>query len=245
MRKLLAILALSLFTSCGVHWQISTHNYDPIYDGDIITSNSIQVGVSNSTFSPFRPTTTFGLYSNNWVQCRYHGFHDLWRFDARYNPFFCRPSQSFLWSSHWHNPWRPWMGNAHWGWYNNYWYSGWNNPYWPSYQPGWRVDTRPRVYINNGRRGSSNITRTPTVNRPTDNRGRSNITRSYSRPEINTNVHTSTRPTRTRSLTPVNNTRPIRVEQNTRSNYNNRPRTTRPINNSTNNGRTQIKKREN
>lgn len=168
--KIIAIASLFLLTGCGANWILTTQGYDAYstlaYKQSLRTTTSISTPNTSTAFTGIN-SWDFGLYSNTFTQCRYHGWHDLWHFDPTYNPFFCRPSQSFLWSSNY--SWRPFMGNVHWNyWGNSYWTDPWYNPWW---------NYRPRVYIN-GRRGSSSyVNRTPASNnRPSVevNRGRSN-----------------------------------------------------------------------
>jgi len=49
LKLLTAILSLILLTSCGASWQVSTLNYDPIYDDEnyIVVSDDVKIDTLN------------------------------------------------------------------------------------------------------------------------------------------------------------------------------------------------------
>ena len=54
MRKLLFILTLTILTSCGVNWHVSTYNYDPIYEDEnyIVVSDDVKVDTLKKSTVP-------------------------------------------------------------------------------------------------------------------------------------------------------------------------------------------------
>ena len=162
-----------------------------------------------------------------------------------------------------------WMGNVHWGYgWNSYYswnsYYGWNDWRWGMNNYAWQNRYRSNTAYVNGRRGSSIVSnRTPRTNsniQENVNRRRGNnntrTVRSYNNPRINPD-NNNIRPnnnTRNNNWKPrvpnnvnnrppvINNSRPVRVEQNTRTNYNTNRSTNVRSSNSRSNGSTQIKR---
>ena len=248
LNRLIIILSLLLLTSCGVHWQISTFNYDPIYEDEnyVLVSDDIKIDTLNEFQFRNRLRTDFQFrydfaqyalsqprsfdWNNRLLGTRYNwnnsywGYNYYWNRDQIWNDW-AWGFTPHRWSLFGYDRWgyNNWMGNVYYG----YGY-GWNLNYVPY---NWR-----RSNIN-GRRGSvSPRVRSTIRTRTTPNNVRPtrttipNNTRTIRTPRRNSNMNSPIR-TNTRS----NTTQPTIRNNNTRPSYNTRPsNNTRPRINNTN-----------
>ena len=176
MRNYLLLLTVLLMTSCGT-FQISTLNYDPIYDTD---GNEIEVNVINNEFEldrkfrndfqfrydyaqyaisqpiSFDWNTRFNRYNNynhySWGYSSYWNRDQMWMDWVWGYPFGNGMGWSYSWGNNsWSsNHWNsPYGWNNYYGWGNGY---GWNNNGW---NRGYRNGSN--VSYNIGRRGSNNV----------------------------------------------------------------------------------------
>lgn len=183
LKRLTAILSLILLTSCGASWQISTLNYDPIYEDEnyIVVSDDIKIDtLSEFQFqNKLRNDLSFRLdfaryalsqpisfdWNNRLLGTRYgwnspyYGYY--WNRDQMWNDW----AWGYTGWNSWHSPhrWSPfgydrwgynnWMGNVYWG----YGY-GWNNYYgWNGYYNnnwGWRQQMNNHAWNNRYRRNT-------------------------------------------------------------------------------------------
>ena len=301
LKALIAIISISLFTSCGVNWHISTLNYDPIYEDEnyIVVSDDVKVDTlnefqfRNKLRTDFKFRYDFAQYalsqpiSFDWNN-RLLGTRYNW--NSPYYGYYWNRTQMWhdwvwgftlhRWSPFGYDRWgyNSWMGNAHWGWgWNSYYgwnnYYGWNGYYndwdwrWRMNNYAWQHRNRPNTVYVNGRRGSNNSvvnrgnsnsnidvnvnrrnsnnnSRVRVYRRPNDNNV---INNNNIRPNNNTrnNNWNSRVPNNINNKPPViNNSRPVRVEQNTRTNYNTNRSTNVRSTNSRSNGNTQIKRNQ-
>ena len=184
MRNYLLLLTVLLMTSCGT-FQISTLNYDPIYDTD---GNEIEVNVINNEFEldrKFRNDFQFRYDYAQYAISQPISFDWNNRFfrNTRFNRYNNYNHYSWGYSSYWNRDqmWMDWVwgypfGNGmgwSYSWGNNSWSSNhWNSPYgWNNYygwgngygwnNNGWNNNgwnngyRRGNVSYNVGRRGSN------------------------------------------------------------------------------------------
>lgn len=183
MRKLLFILALTILTSCGVNWQVSTYNYDPIYEDEnyIVVSDEVKVDTLNEFQfrNKLRNDLSFRLdfaqyalsqprsfdWNNRLLGSRYnrnyYGYSYYWNRDQMWN--------DWAWGYPWFNPhsWAPfgydrwdrwgynsWINNSHyWYGYNHYGWNRYNN--WNNWNYYPNYNRRQSTSYINGRRGST------------------------------------------------------------------------------------------
>ena len=236
--RLLYLLSILLFTSCGIQWQYSTLNHAAQIDS-IYRSNDYQVDTISSVSdlrwklrNDFNFRYDFAQYAMNqpysfyWNNPRLEG---IWRPYNRFDVYFY---------SNWF--WNDWAFNYPfhhtWGWnswynWNRPYYYGWNRPYnpWNNWYQGpfnnsgynivWNSSRRGRdiAYIN-GNRSSNNISNRLTINR---NKPRINVNKPINIP----NVNNYSKPV-------INNNKPV-INNKPRINNIPRPR----INNNNNNSR--------
>ena len=227
--RLLYLLFILLFTSCGIGFQYTTLNHaghiDGIYssnDYKIDTLNEFQVRHKLRTDFNFRydfaqyalsQPTSFD-WNNRLLGNRYNWNRPYWGYSYYWDR--TQMWNDWVWGYNSYSPymWSP-FGYDRWG-YNSY---GWNNYGWNNW--GWRNQmnnyawmyrNRPNTVRINGRRGFSNI-----QNRVVTNTNRTRVV--------------TTKP----RIVPSTNNRTIRVNK-PRVNYNTRPR----INNINNNSRPRI-----
>ena len=244
--RLLYLLFILLFTSCGIQWQYSTLNNAAQIDS-IYRSNDYQIDTISSVSdlrwklrTDFNFRYDFAQYAMNqpyswyWNNPRLEG---IWRPYNRFDVYFYSNwfwnDWAFNYPFNYNFGWNNWNS---WGW-NRPWY-GWNRPYnpWTSwgnswyngpfnnsgYNIVWNASRRGSniAYIN-GPRGSRNIENTITNNRrirsyPNNN----NIDKIVNnlRENINNN---NTNIRIYNKPNNINNTNSIRINNNIRPNYNN------------------------
>ena len=236
MRNLLFILALTILTSCGVNWQVSTYNYDPIYEDEnyIVVSDEVKVDTlnefqfRNKLRTDFNFRYDFAQYALSQPRSFDWNNRLLGRqYDSRWNSYYWNRTQmwnDWVWGytgwNSWGSPhrWSPfgydrWGYGIHYGWNNHGWgYNNWmGNVY---YGNGWNNYYGWNGYYNNnwGWRQHMN-------DYAWQNRNRSNTVRVNGRRGSISDEVVSNRRVRTNN----------RVNTNTRTNT--KPRVYTPINN--------------
>ena len=178
MRKLLFILTLTILTSCGVNWHVSTYNYDPIYEDEnyIVVSDDVKVDTLNEFQFRNRLRTDFNFRYDfaQYALSQPRSFD--WnnrllgrQYDSRWNSYYWNRDQMWNdwawgytgWNS-WGSPhrWSPfgydrWGYNIHYGWNNHGWgYNNWmgNVYYGNGYYNNWGWNN---YYGNGWRRGNT------------------------------------------------------------------------------------------
>tara|TARA_B100001057_G_scaffold486377_1_gene567470 strand:- start:3446 stop:4255 length:810 start_codon:yes stop_codon:yes gene_type:complete len=239
--RLLYLLFILLFTSCGIQWQYSTLNHAAQIDS-IYRSNDYQVDtISSVSDLRYKLRTDFNFrydfaqyamnqpYSFYWNNPRLEG---IWRPYNRFDVYF---HSNWFWNDWAYNyPFHhTWGWNNWYNWNRPYYYYGWNRPYnswnnWyqgpfnnPGYNVVWNSSRRGRniAYIN-GNRTSNNISNRLVLNRK---KPRVNI----NKPLIIPNINNNSRPR-------INNNNIIRIKPNnnnykpnnnySRPTFNNNPR---------------------
>ncbi len=216
--RLLYLLFILLFTSCGIQWQYTTLNHAAQIDG-IYRSSDYKVDTISSVSglewklkNDFNFRYDFAQYAMNqpyswyWNNPRLEG---IWRPYNRFDIYFY---SNWFW-----NDWafnypfhRTWGWNNWYNWNRPYYYYGWNRPYnpWNSWHQGPFNNPGYNVVWNSSRRNTNvayingNRTSTRTIVNNTNRR---------STPSVNVN----------------NNNRTIKVNK-PRVNYNSKPRINTP-----------------
>jgi hypothetical protein len=246
MRKLLFILTLTILTSCGVNWHVSTYNYDPIYEDEnyIVVSDDVKVDTLNEFQFRNRLRTDFNFRYDfaQYALSQPRSFD--WnnrllgrQYDSRWNSYYWNRTQmwnDWVWGytgwNSWGSPhrWSP-FGYDRWG-YGIYY--GWNNHGWGynnwmgNVHYGWNNYYGWNGYYNNnwGWRNQMN-------NYAWQNRHRSNTVRVNGRRGSISNEVVNNRRVRTNTRANTNtrtNTKPrVYLNQNTPVNNNTKPRVIR------------------
>ena len=213
LKTLIAIISMSLLTSCGVNWHVSTLNYDPIYDDEnyIVVSDEVEIDTLNEFQFRNKLRTDFNFRYDfaQYALSQPVSFDWNNRLLGRYNRYnWSSPYYGYYWNrtQMWHDwvwgftphRWSPfgydrwgynnWMGNAHWGYgWNSYYgwnnYYGWNDWRWGMNNYAWQNRYRSNTVYVNGRRGSSVVS-----NRTP--RTNSNIQENVNRRRGNSNTRT-------------------------------------------------------
>ena len=162
LKTLIAIISISLFTSCGVNWHVSTLNYDPIYEDEnyIVVSDEIKIDTLNEFQFRNKLRTDFSFrydyaqyalsqprsfdWNNRLLGTRYnwnspyYGY-GYWNRTQMWHDWVWGFSTPHRWSLFGYDRWgydrwgyNSWMGNAHWSYGWNSYY-GWNNFGWNNY----------------------------------------------------------------------------------------------------------------
>ena len=246
MRKLLFILTLTILTSCGVNWHVSTYNYDPIYEDEnyIVVSDDVKVDTLNEFQFRNRLRTDFNFRYDfaQYALSQPRSFD--WnnrllgrQYDSRWNSYYWNRTQmwnDWVWGytgwNSWGSPhrWSP-FGYDRWG-YGIYY--GWNNHGWGynnwmgNVHYGWNNYYGWNGYYNNnwGWRNQMN-------NYAWQNRHRSNTVNVNGRRGSISNEVVNNRRVRTNTRANTNtrtNTKPrVYLNQNTPVNNNTKPRVIR------------------
>lgn len=179
MRNILTLLFVLLLSSCGMTYQLSTLNYDPIYEDE----NYIVVGdgVKVDTLNEFQFRNKLRYDFNFRYDFAQYALSQPISFDwnnrllgNRYS--WNSPYYGYQWNrtQMWHdwvwgftpNRWSPfgydrwgynnWMGNTHWGygygWNNYYGWNGWYNNNW-----GWRQQMNSYAWQHRNRPNTVNV----------------------------------------------------------------------------------------
>ena len=179
MRNILTLLFVLLLSSCGMTYQLSTLNYDPIYEDE----NYIVVGdgVKVDTLNEFQFRNKLRYDFNFRYDFAQYALSQPISFDwnnrllgNRYS--WNSPYYGYQWNrtQMWHdwvwgftpNRWLPfgydrwgynnWMGNTHWGyrygWNNYYGWNGWYNNNW-----GWRQQMNSYAWQHRNRPNTVNV----------------------------------------------------------------------------------------
>jgi len=179
MKKLLTILSLIIFTSCGINWQISTYSHDPIYDDEnyIVVADGVKVDTlnefqfRNKLRTDFQFRYNFAQYAisqprsfdwnNRLLGYRWnrniwgYSYYSYWDRNQMWNDW-AWGFTPHRWSPFGYDRWgyNNWMGNAHWGYgWNNYY--GWNGYYNNNW--GWRQHMNDYAWHNRNRTNTVNV----------------------------------------------------------------------------------------
>ena len=223
--RLLYLLFILLFTSCGVGFQYTTLNHAGHIDG-IYSSNDYKIDTLNEFQVRHKLRTDFNFrynfaqyalsqpasfdWNNRLLGNRYNWNRPYWG----YSYYWDRNQiwNDWVWGYNWYSP-HPWssFGN-NWG---SYPYYGWNNWNWRQQMNSyaWQYRNRPNTVLINGYR-TSNRTSTRTVVNNTNRR---------TTPTVNVNTRT-VKVNKPR----INNSRPT-INNNSRPRINNNPRPTPTI----------------
>jgi hypothetical protein len=213
--RLLYLLFILLFTSCGVGFQYTTLNHaghiDGIYssnDYKIDTLNEFQVRNKLRTDFNFRyDIAQYALsqpasfdWNNRLLGNRYNWNRPYWGYSYYWN-------RTQMWNDWaWGYPYSNWGYNNWHSWNRPYW--GWNNSWWNNW--GWRQQMNDYAWIYRNRSNTVRINGYRTFNR-TSTRTVVNNTNRRTTPSVNVN----------------NNNRTIKVNK-PRVNYNSKPRINTP-----------------
>ena len=250
MRNLLFILALTILTSCGVNWQMSTYKYDPIYEDEnyIVVSDEVKVDTLNEFQfrNKLRTDIGFRLDFARYALSQPRSFD--WnnrllgrQYDSRWNSYYWNRDQMWNdwawgytgWNS-WGSPhrWSPfgydrWGYGIHYGWNNHGW--GYNN--WMGnvhYGYGWNNYYGWNGYYNNNWGWRQHMNDYAWQNRNRSNTVRINGRRGSISNEVvsNRRVETNNR-TNVRTNTRTNTKPRVYLNQNTPVNNNTKPRVIR------------------
>ncbi len=244
--RLLYLLFILLFTSCGIGFQYTTLNHaghiDGIYSSKNYTVDTLnEFQVRNKLRTDFNFRYDFAQYAlsqpasfdwnNRLLGNRYNFYNPYWGYNYSWNRdimwhdwVWGYPYSNWGWNS-WNRPY--WGYNNYYGWngYNN-WYNGpWHNS---GYNVVWNSSRNNNVAYINGRRGSSNV-----INRSIENR----IIKNYNRPRINTNQNSIDEIVI--NLRDKINNKPVRIYNNPNNipNNNSTPRINNPVPRINNNSR--------
>ena len=250
--RLLYLVFILLFTSCGVGFQYTTLNHAGHIDG-IYRSSDYKVDTINSVSdlrwklrNDFNFRYDFATYAMNQPYSWYWNnprLENIWRPYNRFDVYF--------YSSYFWNDWafnypfhHTWGWNNWYNWNRPYYYYGWNRPYrpwnswyqgpWnnPGYNVVWNSSRRGNVaYVNGYRTSNRTSTRTVSNNRRV-NVNQDNVDRianEIRRRVNNTNNNIRVNKPRINNSKPrINNPRPT-INNNSRPRINNNPRPSTPI----------------
>ena len=213
--RLLCLLFILLFTSCGIGFQYTTLNHaghiDGIYssnDYKIDTLNELQVRNKLRTDFNFRyDIAQYALsqpasfdWNNRLLGNRYNWNRPYWGYSYYWN-------RTQMWNDWvWGYPYSNWGYNNWYSWNRPYW--GWNNSWWNNW--GWRQQMNDYAWMYRNRSNTVRINGYRTSNR-TSTRAVVNNTNRRTTPSVNVN----------------NNNRTIKVNK-PRVNYNSKPRINTP-----------------
>lgn len=236
------IFLISLMTSCGVNWQISTYSHDPIYDDEnyLVVADGVRVDTLNEFQFRNRLRTDFQFrynfaqyaisqprsfdWNNRLLGYRWnrniwgYSYYSYWDRNQMWNDW-AWGFTPHRWSPFGYDRWgyNSWMGNAHWGygwsWNNYYGWNGWYDNTW-----GWRQQMNNYAWQH--RRDRSNTvyvnSRRSSINNSIVSNRRVNVN---TRVRVNTRTNTNIKPrvyVRPENNNSIiirnNNTRTIRVK---------------------------------
>jgi hypothetical protein len=239
-KRLLTILSLFLLTSCGVQWQYTTLNHDPIYDDEnyIVVSDDVKIDTLNEFQFRNKLRTDFNFrwdfaqyalsqprsfdWNNRILGNRYnwnrnnwgYSYYNYWNRTQMWNDWVWgfRPHRYDMWG------YNNWMGNAHWGysWNNHYGWNGWYNNNW-----GWRSQMNDYAWQNRNRSNTVRVNgkRVSISDEVVNNR----IVRTNNRTRTNTKTVIVNKPVVNNSKPVWNNNKPIIRNNNRPSINNNKP----------------------
>ena len=246
MSQLQHILTLTILTSCGVNWHVSTYNYDPIYEDEnyIVVSDDVKVDTLNEFQFRNRLRTDFNFRYDfaQYALSQPRSFD--WnnrllgrQYDSRWNSYYWNRTQmwnDWVWGytgwNSWGSPhrWSP-FGYDRWG-YGIYY--GWNNHGWGynnwmgNVHYGWNNYYGWNGYYNNNWGWRQHMNDYAWQNRHRSNTVRVNGRRGSISNEVVSNRRVRT--TRTNTNNTRTNTKPrVYLNQNTPVNNNTKPRVIR------------------
>ncbi len=227
--RLLYLLFILLFTSCGIGFQYTTLNHAGHIDG-IYSSNDYKIDTLNDFQVRHKLRTDFNFrydiaqyalsqpasfdWNNRLLGNRYNWNRPYWGYSYYWDR--TQMWNDWVWGypySNWgYNNWYSW-NRPYWGW-NNY---GWNNWGWRQQMNNyaWMYRNRPNTVRINGRRGSSNIQNRVVTN----NTNRTRVV--TNKPRVITNKPRIVINNKPR----INNSRPVFNNSRPRINNNSRPST--------------------